>query len=100
MANNIIDTQDVIESAQQYAANIVDTQDAIESAQQYPAALYDTQDVIEIFYTAGASPNLTMIVESVRMVDTGKLKLYKVTAIAGAEIGGWRTALKFAIGGQ
>ena len=45
-------------------------------------------------------PVLTQwIVQSVRITDTNRLKSYKVTAISGATVGDWRTALKYAING-
>ena len=39
------------------------------------------------------------IVQSVRLTDTNKMKSYRVSLIAGATVGDWKTALKFAIGG-
>jgi len=42
----------------------------------------------------------TFIVQSVHLTDVNRLKSYKVTCIAGATVGDWKTALKFSINGS
>jgi hypothetical protein len=57
MAAKIIDTQEVVEVAQQFTAHICDTQDAVEVAQQFAVSITSTQDVIEVIYFTPAGPS-------------------------------------------
>lgn len=39
------------------------------------------------------------VIQSVKLSDEGKLQLWKITAISGAIVGDWKTAIKFFTGG-
>jgi hypothetical protein len=45
------------------------------------------------------SANGLYVIQSVKMSDKGNLQLWEVTAIAGALIGDWKTAVKYMTGG-